>query len=170
MDAEKIIQDLNRRFAAPLPEFFKRRIIVWIDEDAEFADALDEITLTGAKIIALTGSNNFAVKKLLAVDDPTGNYLVYRPFAVCRAVPCRSGLDVDERDGHQADAGAPAQLQAVPEILWRTGPAEQDRRPAGQARHTGPAAAGDHGRVGRVQGSEAQCGHQGRFAGRHPKR
>ena len=81
MDAEKIKQDLNRRFAAPQPEFYKRRIVIWIDEDAEFADKLDEITLSGAKVIALTGSNNFYVKKLLAVDNPTGNYLVYRPFA-----------------------------------------------------------------------------------------
>lgn len=81
MDSEKIIQDLNRRFAAPLPEFYKRRIVVWIDEDAEFADKLDEITLNGAKVVSLTGSNNFYVKKLLAVDDPTSNYLVYRPFA-----------------------------------------------------------------------------------------
>lgn len=81
MDLEKIIQDLNRRFAAPLPEFYKRRIIVWIDEDQEFVDKLDEIPVNGAKIIALTGTNNFYVKKLLAVDDPTSNYLVYRPFA-----------------------------------------------------------------------------------------
>ena len=81
MDSEKIIQDLNRRYAAPLPEFYKRRIIVWIDEDAEFADKLDEITVNGAKVVALTGTNNFYVKKLLAVDDPTSNYLVYRPFA-----------------------------------------------------------------------------------------
>lgn len=81
MDAEKIIQDLNRRFAAPLPEFYKRRIVVWIDEDQEFVDKLDDITLGGAKVVALTGTNNFYVKKLLAVDDPTSNYLVYRPFA-----------------------------------------------------------------------------------------
>ena len=81
MDSEKIIQDLNRRFAAPLPEFYKRRIVVWIDEDQEFVDKLDEITLGGAKVVALTGTNNFYVKKLLAVDDPTSNYLVYRPFA-----------------------------------------------------------------------------------------
>ena len=27
MDTDKIIQDLNRRFAAPLPEFYRRRII-----------------------------------------------------------------------------------------------------------------------------------------------
>jgi len=81
MDSEKIIQDLNRRFAAPLPEFYKRRVVVWIDEDQEFADKLDEITVNGAKVVALTGTNNFYVKKLLAVDDPTSNYLVYRPFA-----------------------------------------------------------------------------------------
>ena len=66
MDSEKIIQDLNRRFAAPLPEFYKRRIVVWIDEDQEFVDKLDEFTVNGAKVVALTGTNNFYVKKLLA--------------------------------------------------------------------------------------------------------
>ena len=81
MDTEKITQDLNRRFAEPLPEFYKRRIITWIDEDGEFKDKLDEITLDNAKIVALNGSNNFYVKKLLAVDDPCSNYLVYRPFS-----------------------------------------------------------------------------------------
>jgi len=81
MDSEKIIQDLNRRFAAPLPEFYKRRIVVWIDEDQEFVDKLDEITVNGATVVALTGANNFYVKKLLAVDDPASNYVLYRPFA-----------------------------------------------------------------------------------------
>ena len=81
MDSEKIIQDLNRRFAAPLPEFYKRRIIFWHDEDREFADALEEIHITGAKVVALTGSNNFYVKKLLNVDDPESNYLVYSPLS-----------------------------------------------------------------------------------------
>ena len=37
--------------------------------------------MNNAKLGALTGANNFFVKKLLAVDDPTSNYLVYRPFA-----------------------------------------------------------------------------------------
>ena len=82
MDSEKIIQDLNRRFAAPLPEFYKRRIVVWIDEDQEFIDKLDEVTVENAKVVALTGTNNFYVKKLLAVDDPASNYLVYRPFSI----------------------------------------------------------------------------------------
>ena len=79
MDTDKIIQDLNRRFAAPLPEFYQRRIIFWYDEDKEFEDKLDEVVLENAKVIALTGNNTFSVKKLLSVDDLTTNYLVYSP-------------------------------------------------------------------------------------------
>jgi uncharacterized protein (TIGR02687 family) len=80
MDADKVIQDLNRRFAAPLPEFYNRRIIFWYDEDGEFSDKLDEIVLDNAKLVALTGTNNFAVKKLLSHDDKFSNFLVYSPF------------------------------------------------------------------------------------------
>ena len=79
MDTDKVIQDLNRRFAAPLPEFYQRRIIFWYDEDKEFEDKLDEVVLEHAKVIALTGNNAFSVKKLLSVDDLTTNYLVYSP-------------------------------------------------------------------------------------------
>ncbi len=79
MDTEKVIQDLNRRFAAPLPEFYQRRIIFWYDEDKEFEDKLDGMVLENAKVIALTGNNAFSVKKLLSADDLTTNYLVYSP-------------------------------------------------------------------------------------------
>ena len=79
MDTDKIIQDLNRRFAVFLPEFYQRRIIFWYDEDKEFEDKLDEVVLENAKVIALTGNNAFSVKKLLSVDDLTTNYLVYSP-------------------------------------------------------------------------------------------
>ena len=81
MDAEKIMQDLNRRFAAPLPEFYKRRIIFWYDEDKEFEDQIDEISLNDAKIVKVTGSNSFAIKKLLVMDDTASNYLVYCPVS-----------------------------------------------------------------------------------------
>jgi len=81
MDSEKIVQELNQRFAAPLPEFYKRRIVFWYDEDKEFEDKLDEIVLTNAKLVSLTGTNNFEVKKLLGVDDITSNYLVYCPLS-----------------------------------------------------------------------------------------
>ncbi len=81
MDTDKIIQDLNRRFAAPLPEFYKRRIIVWHDEDREFVDSLSDIVLPDARVVALDGTNNFKVKKLLAVDDTTSNILLYDPIS-----------------------------------------------------------------------------------------
>lgn len=84
MDTDKVIQDLNRRFAAPLPEFYQRRIIFWYDEDKEFEDKLDEVVLENATVIALTGNNAFSVKKLLSVDDLTTNYLVYSPLAYNR--------------------------------------------------------------------------------------
>lgn len=77
MDAEKIIQDLKRRFAAPLPEFYKRRIVFWYDEDREFEDQINDIVLDGVKVAVLNGSNTFAVKKLLCEDDTESNYLVY---------------------------------------------------------------------------------------------
>lgn len=81
MDSEKVIRDLNQRFAQPLPEFYKRRIIFWFDEEREFEDKLDEIVLNDAKLIVLTGRNYFAVKKLLGVEDTTGNYVVYHPLS-----------------------------------------------------------------------------------------
>lgn len=81
MDIEKVIQDLNRRFAAPLPEYYHHRIIFWHDEDREFEDKLEEIQLDNAKLVALNGSNTFMVKKLLSNDDLTSNYLVYTPLS-----------------------------------------------------------------------------------------
>ena len=80
MDSDNIIQELNKRFAVPLKEFYKRRIIFWYDEDEEFRDSIADLELDNAKIAVLTGNNTFAVKKLLAVDDTSSNYLVYCPF------------------------------------------------------------------------------------------
>ena len=59
MDTDKIIQDLNRRFAVLLPEFYQCRIIFWYDEDKEFEDKLDEVVLENAKVIELAGNNVF---------------------------------------------------------------------------------------------------------------
>lgn len=81
MESDKIITELNRRFALPLPEFYKRRIIFWKDEEREFEDQLGEIVLDNAKLVILTGRNNFEVKKLLTVDDTVSNFLVYNPIS-----------------------------------------------------------------------------------------
>ena len=76
MLSEKIKSRLAERFVAPLPEFHKRRIIFWHDEDREFAEGIDELSLEGVKIVKLNGKNNFAVKKLLASDDLKSFFLL----------------------------------------------------------------------------------------------
>ena len=81
MDTEKVTLDLNKRFAAPLPDYYKRRIIFWLDEEREFEDKLDEIPLRNARLVRLTGRNAFAVKKLIGRDDPSSNLLIYCPVS-----------------------------------------------------------------------------------------
>ena len=81
MDTITIIQELNRRFAQPLPEFYERRVIFWYDEDREFEDAIGDLQLDQAKVLVLNGHNSFSAKKQLVVDDPHGNYLVYCPMS-----------------------------------------------------------------------------------------
>ncbi len=81
MSYEKIVEALERKFAEPLPDFYRRWIIFWIDEEQDFAEAIDEIKLGGAKVVKLTGTNNFVVKKLLLADEPASNFLIYQPFA-----------------------------------------------------------------------------------------
>jgi uncharacterized protein (TIGR02687 family) len=84
MLSETIKLRLAERFAAPLSEFHKRRIVFWHDEDGEFADGVDELNLPEVSVVKLTGSNNFAVKKLLSADDLTGDYLVYDPLSYAK--------------------------------------------------------------------------------------
>lgn len=81
MDLETVTQELNKRFAAPLPEFYKRRIIVWYDEEQEFVDQIYDIEISGAKVLTLTGTNNFQIKKQIAVDEPAESFLIYNPLS-----------------------------------------------------------------------------------------
>ena len=77
MLSETIKLRLAERFSAPLAEFHKRRIVFWHDEDGEFSDGVDELVLPGVNVIRLTGTNNFALKRLLSADDLEGDYLIY---------------------------------------------------------------------------------------------
>ena len=63
MLSETIKLRLAERFAESLTEFHKRRIIFWHDEDGEFKDSVDELTISGVTLLKLTGNNNFTVKK-----------------------------------------------------------------------------------------------------------
>lgn len=77
MDLQEIQDKLNN-----LLEGAERRIVFWYDDDAAYAEEIDQLELAGgSKVIKLTGSNNFATKLLLEHQDLNTNYLVYAPFA-----------------------------------------------------------------------------------------
>ena len=80
MSAENIQNELKQRFEAELPEFYKRRIIFWQDEDKEFEADFDEIEIPNVKKYKRTSTNNFVLKKLLLHDDLKNNYLIYNPL------------------------------------------------------------------------------------------
>lgn len=75
-----IEQTLKGRFAAPLSENYKRRIVFWQDPEGEFSTLVDALCLDGVKILKLNGRNNFSAKKALSEDDTDSNYLVYNPI------------------------------------------------------------------------------------------
>lgn len=81
MDFQDIVAELDRRFALPLREYARRRLIFWQDPDGEFADEIAGLQLARAKVLVLTGHNAFLAKKTLSHDDLASNYLVYVPFA-----------------------------------------------------------------------------------------
>lgn len=82
MAIEDIKKELEQRFAEPLDEFYKRRIIFWNDEDGEFLDEVRSLSLSNAKVLVLEEGNLFTSKKLLSNDDVTSNYLVYNSIMV----------------------------------------------------------------------------------------
>ena len=79
MDSDKVIKELNSRFAAPLPELYKRRIIVWQDDDGEFADQINDLELKNVKVVILHKNNRFEVKRLLH-EDQDSNILLYEEY------------------------------------------------------------------------------------------
>lgn len=72
-----IKQTIIKKFNQPLADYYKRRIVFWKDSDKEFENFVDELNLNEVKIVKLTESNSFYVKKLLLVDEPSTNFLVY---------------------------------------------------------------------------------------------
>ena len=82
MAIEDIKKELEQRFAEPLDEFYKRRIIFWNDEDGDFKEELVDLELSNAKVLMLDDTNQFSAKKLLSYDDQDSNYLVYNPLIV----------------------------------------------------------------------------------------
>ncbi len=79
MELQEIINDLKKRFEQELPEFYKRRIVIWMDQDREFEDVIDELEIENVKVLQMSENNKFQVKKTLCFDDTEGDYLLYCP-------------------------------------------------------------------------------------------
>ncbi len=80
MAIEDIKNELEQRFAEPLEEFYKRRIIFWNDEDGDFKDEINDLELSNAKVLILSSDNQFESKRILSSLDSESNYLVYNPI------------------------------------------------------------------------------------------
>lgn len=70
-----------------------RKIVFWYDEDAEYTDEIDNITLAeGYKLWKVTENNWFETKLQIEVRDKETSYLLYAPFK-----------RPDDRENHLAD-------------------------------------------------------------------
>lgn len=77
MDLQEIQDKLNTLLAGT-----ERKIVFWYDDDAAYAEDINNIQLLDDnKIWQLNDHNWFETKLLLEEKDTTSNYLVYAPFA-----------------------------------------------------------------------------------------
>lgn len=80
MAINDIKETLNKRFLRPLEDFYKRRIIIWNDYEQEFLSEINELVLDNAEVVVLSDNNNFMLKKLILIDKPLTNFVIYNPM------------------------------------------------------------------------------------------
>lgn len=71
---------LNARFRAPLKDFYKRRILVWLDEECGYRDTVAEMTLENAVILTMEENRMFELRRQIEVDHAEENILLYCPL------------------------------------------------------------------------------------------
>lgn len=75
LNLQQISDQLNKEFTGDT-----RKLIFWYDDNAEFAEDIDQLVLTNAKVYRLEKENQFYTKYFLERVDITTNYLIYAPF------------------------------------------------------------------------------------------
>lgn len=75
LNLKQIIDRLNEEFTGDT-----RKLVFWYDDKADFAEDIDSVELTNAKILKLEPGSQFATKYFLERQDKTNNYLIYAPF------------------------------------------------------------------------------------------
>lgn len=76
MPKHQLTETLNKIFRDE-----KQRIVFWYDADREFEGGLSELALDGVTIIRQDEIGSLEIKILLELQDTTGKYLIYAPFA-----------------------------------------------------------------------------------------
>ncbi len=71
---------LNARFRAPLKDYYRRRIIVWRDENGEFAETVQEMTLENARVLVMRQDHMFELRRQIEKDFADENILLYCPL------------------------------------------------------------------------------------------
>ena len=72
---------LNARVAEPLQEYYKRRIVVWMDEEGEFADSVQDMVLENARILIMRKDHLFEIRRQIEIDYADENLVIYCPYA-----------------------------------------------------------------------------------------
>jgi uncharacterized protein (TIGR02687 family) len=75
LNLKQITDKLNAEFVGET-----RRLVFWYDDKAEFAEDIDTLELTNAKVYRLEPDNQFYTKYFLERLDSTNSYLIYAPF------------------------------------------------------------------------------------------
>ena len=75
-DIEKTLGSIFNRHPK---EGHKRHIVFWYDPESEFVQYIDELKLPDVRVWKLTGSNYYATKRLLEIEDTSSNFLIYSP-------------------------------------------------------------------------------------------
>ncbi|WP_328597066.1 hypothetical protein [Porcincola intestinalis] len=79
LNLKQIEDRLNAEFLSGSED--NRKLVFWYDDKAEFAEDVDSLRLSSAKILHLTELNQFKTKLFLEQEDRTTNYLIYAPFS-----------------------------------------------------------------------------------------
>ena len=76
LNLKQITDKLNAEFAGE-----GRKLVFWYDDAAEFAEDIDSLGLTHAKVLRLAPDNQFHTKYFLERLDRETSYLIYAPFS-----------------------------------------------------------------------------------------
>lgn len=75
LNLKQIVDKLNTEFIGE-----HRKLVFWYDNQGDFAEDIDSVELTNAKVYKLTKDNQFYTKYFLEKEDTSTNYLIYAPF------------------------------------------------------------------------------------------